>query len=33
MSIGVTYGCKIDVINNAVEEIREMLEKHPGIAT
>jgi len=33
MSIGVTYGSKIEDINNAVEEIREMLEKHPGIAT
>lgn len=33
MSVGVTYGSKPQDIKNAVNEIREMLHKHPGIAT
>lgn len=32
MSIGVTYDSKMDDVINAVNEIREMLEKHPGVA-
>jgi len=33
MSIGVTYGSKPQDIKNAVNEIREMLHEHAGIAT
>jgi MscS family membrane protein len=33
MSIGVTYGSQIEDINQAVKEIRTMLENHDGIAT
>ncbi len=33
MSIGVKYDSKSQNIRNAVEEIREMLDKHPKIAT
>jgi len=33
MSVGITYGSKSKDIKNAVDEIRDMLTKHPGIAT
>ena len=33
MSIGVKYDSKPQDIKNAVDEIKEMLESHPGIAT
>jgi len=33
MSLGVKYDSKRDDIKNAVAEIRNMLDKHPGIAT
>lgn len=33
MNIGVTYGSKSKDIKNAVNQIREMLDKHSGIAT
>jgi MscS family membrane protein len=33
MSLGVKYDSKSEDIKNAVNQIREMLEKHPGIAT
>ena len=33
MTLGVKYDSKAENINNAVEEIREMLKSHPDIAT
>ncbi len=33
MSLGIKYGSKSQDIKNAVAEIREMLDKHPDIAT
>lgn len=33
MSLGITYSSKSEDIKNAVNEIREMLDKHPQIAT
>jgi len=33
MSVGVKYDSKSEDIRNAVQEIRNMLDKHPGIAT
>jgi len=33
MSVGVKYDSKREDIQNAVAQIREMLDKHPGIAT
>ncbi len=33
MSIGVKYDSKADDINNALKDIREMLNNHPGIST
>jgi len=33
MKLGITYGSKSADIKNAIVEIREMLDKHPNIAT
>lgn len=33
MSLGITYGSKMSDIENLVEDIREMLQEHPSIAT
>ncbi len=33
MHIGVTYGAKRESLMDAIEQIRSMLEEHPGIAT
>ncbi|EDZ62380.1 mechanosensitive ion channel family protein [Sulfurimonas gotlandica GD1] len=33
MSIGIKYNSKRENIKNAIEEIRHMIDKHPGIAT
>ncbi|OIP57824.1 MAG: mechanosensitive ion channel protein [Helicobacteraceae bacterium CG2_30_36_10] len=33
MSLGITYSSKSEDIKNAINEIREMLDKHPQIAT
>ena len=33
MSLGVKYDSKRDDLKNAIHDIREMLDKHPGIAT
>ena len=33
MKIGVTYGSQPEKLQNAVKEIRQMLEEHPGIAS
>ena len=33
MHIGVTYGARKEALQEAIEEIRQMLEEHPGIVT